>query len=267
VTFTAPLPTAPIGIFDSGVGGLSILSGLRELLPHEDLLYLADTRYAPYGPKGDAFIRERSVAIVDFLLARGAKAVVVACNTATAAAIAMLRERYDIPLIGVEPAVKPAAALSRRGIVGVLATSGTIASDKFIRLQDRFTEQVQILTRACPGLVELIEAPEFDAEEVRSLLLDLTAPMREKQADVVVLGCTHYSLIRELIQEVMGEDVRIVDAELAVARETRRRLEDLDVLTTSTEGGELRFFTSGDPTQQQRLLARYWGAAAEVVAF
>jgi glutamate racemase len=267
VTSTAPLPSAPIGIFDSGVGGLSILSGLRELLPHEDLLYLADTGYAPYGPKGDAFIRERGIAIVDFFVAQGVKAVVVACNTATAAAIAMLRERYAVPLIGVEPAVKPAAALSRRGIVGVLATSGTIASDKFIRLQDRFTAQAQILTRACPGLVELIEAPEFDAAAIKSLLLDFTAPMREKEADVVVLGCTHYSLIRELIQEVMGIEVRIIDAELAVARETRRRLEEIGALTTSVEGGALRFFTSGDLEQQQRLLARYWGAAAEVAAF
>lgn len=267
MTSPAPLPTAPIGIFDSGVGGLSILSGLRELLPHEDLLYLADSHYAPYGPKGAEFIRERSFAIVDFFLAQGVKAVVVACNTATAAAIAALRARYDIPFIGVEPAVKPAAALSLRGIVGVLATSGTIASDKFIRLQDRFTAQVQILTRACPGLVELIEAPQFHAEAVRSLLMELTVPMREKGADVVVLGCTHYSLIRELIQEVMGEGVRIVDAEFAVARETRRRLEEINALTTSIDGGQLRFFTSGDLAQQQRLLARYWGAAAEVSAF
>jgi glutamate racemase len=267
VKYTAPLPTAPIGIFDSGVGGLSILSGLRELLPHENLLYLADTRYAPYGPKGEAFIRERSFAIVDFFLAQGVKAVVIACNTATAAAIAALRARYDVPFIGVEPAVKTAAALSARGIVGVLATSGTIASDRFIRLQDRFTAQVQILTRACPGLVELIEAPEFDTAALTALLLEFTAPMREKHADVLVLGCTHYSLIRALIQDVMGEGVRIVDAELAVARETRRRLEALGALTSSTAGGELRFFTSGDLLQQQRLLARYWGAAVAVSVF
>jgi glutamate racemase len=264
VRSAAPPPTAPIGIFDSGVGGLSILSGLRELLPHENLLYLADTRHAPYGPKGAAFIRDRSFAIVDFLLAQGVKAVVVACNTATAAAIAALRARYTIPLIGVEPAVKPAAALSRRGIVGVLATSGTIASDKFISLQDRFTAQVQIVTRACPGLVELIEASRFDPEAIKALLRDFTAPLREMHADVLVLGCTHYSLIRELIQEVMGAEVRVIDAGLAVARETRRRLEELNALTTSMHSGKLQFFTSGDLTQQRRLLTRYWGADAVI---
>jgi glutamate racemase len=267
VTSPAPPPAAPIGIFDSGVGGLSVLRDLRALLPHEDLLYLADSRYAPYGPKGDAFIRERSFAIVDFLLAQGVKAIVVACNTATAAAIADLRERYNLPLVGVEPAVKPAAALSLRGIVGVLATSGTIASDKFIRLQDRFTAQVHILTRACPGLVELIEAPRFDAVAITSLLQEFTAPLREAHADVLVLGCTHYSLIHDLIQNVMGANVRIIDAGLAVARETRRRLEERDALTTSTHEGTLRFFTSGDPEAQQHLLARYWGVDAEVTTF
>jgi glutamate racemase len=267
VTSTTPSPTAPIGVFDSGVGGLSILSGLRELLPHENLLYLADSRYAPYGPKGEDFVRDRSCAIVDFLLERGAKAIVVACNTATAAAIALLRERYGVPLIGVEPAIKTAAKLSQRGIVGVLATSGTIGSDKFSRLQDLFIGRMETLTCACPGLVELIEAPDFDAAAITALLEEFTAPIREKHADVLVLGCTHYSLIRDLIQQVMGADVRIVDTDLAVARETKRRLEALNALTPATQQGELHFFSSGDVAQQKRLLARYWGEAMEVEVF
>jgi len=264
VSIATPSPTAPIGVFDSGVGGLSILAGLRELLPYENLIYVADSRHAPYGPKGGDFIRERSFAIVDFLIEQGAKAIVVACNTATAAAIADLRAHYELPFIGVEPAVKPAASLSHCGIVGVLATNGTIASDKFIRLQDRFSSQVEIITRACPGLVELIEAEEFQPQAIEALLHELTEPMRAKNADVLVLGCTHYSLIRELIQNVMGGSVRIVDTGVAVARETRRRLEEIDALNPATESGSLHFFTSGDIAVQQRLLNRYWGPVANL---
>lgn len=251
-------------MFDSGVGGLSVLAGLRELLPQENLIYVADSRHAPYGPKGVEFIRERSFAIVEFLRAQGAKAVVVACNTATAAAIADLRAHYNLPLIGVEPAVKPAATLSICGKVGVLATNGTIASDKFIRLQDRFSSQVEIITRACPGLVELIEAEEFQPDGIRALVEELTLPMREKQADVLVLGCTHYSLIKELIQDVMGTGVRIVDAGLAVARETKRRLEEVGALNPGLQSGELKFYTSGELDAQARLLERYWGTVSSL---
>src|SRR5688500_10704760 len=164
------MTAAPVGVFDSGVGGLSILKSIHQWLPAENLLYVADSAYAPYGPKGDAFIQARCETIMQFFLRHEVKAVVLACNTATAAAIARLRQEYPLPFIGVEPAIKPAAAQSRSGVVGVLASSGTIASDKFVNLQNQFAAQVKIITRACPGLVELIEQIELDEAATTKLL-------------------------------------------------------------------------------------------------
>lgn len=251
------MSSAPIGVFDSGIGGLSILRGIQQILPQENLLYLADSAHAPYGPKGETFIRARSQRLADYLLSEGAKALVVACNTATAAAIADLRARYRLPIIGVEPAIKPAAEQSLSRVVGVLATSGTIASDKFIHLHDRFSDRVQILTRAGTGLVELIEQPEEDPAALQALLQQYIAPMREQGMDTLVLGCTHYSLIRAQIEQVAGT-VRIVDAGTAVARELARRLADQDLLTRLPAPGQLRFLTSGAAAVQRALLQRYW---------
>lgn len=252
------MSTAPIGVFDSGVGGLSILRSIRELLPHESLVYVADSAHAPYGPKGEDFIRQRSLHITDYLLASGAKAIVVACNTATAAAISLLRERHGLPVIGVEPAVKPAAEQSRSGVVGVLATSGTIASDKFLTLQSRFSDRAQILTRAGTGLVELIEQPRFDEDAIVELLRGYIAPMQAQGADTLVLGCTHYSLIRSQIAQVAGPGMCIVDAGAAVARELQRRLQVQQLLSVDGNTATVRFVTSGDLAVQQALLQRYW---------
>ena len=252
------MTAAPIGVFDSGVGGLSILKSIHELLPAEQLLYVADSAHAPYGPKGDAFIQERCETIMQFFLRHEVKAVVLACNTATAAAIALLRQKYSLPLVGVEPAIKPAAAQSRSGVVGVLATSGTIASDKFMSLQNQFAAQVKIITRACPGLVELIEQVTPDERAIKKLLQEFIAPMLAAGADTLVLGCTHYSLIRELIQQVAGNDVLIMDAGSAVAKELQRRLEGVGAVGTSSGKAEIRFFTSGDVAYQQVLLQKYW---------
>ena len=255
-----------IGVFDSGLGGLSVLLYLRAALPEASFCYIADSANAPYGDKSDDFIAERSLRISQFLIDQQVSAIVVACNTATAAAISQLRERYPIPLIGVEPAVKPAAETSVSGIVGVLATSGTIASDRFISLQNRFTHQTEIITRACPGLVELIEAAELDRSAVLELLQEFINPMLDKGADTLVLGCTHYSLIRELIQQVAGKGVSIVDAGQAVARETRRRLQEGNILADEGQPGSIRFLTSGDPLVQEPLFARYWGTQVQVNA-
>jgi glutamate racemase len=198
-----------------------------------------------------------------FFLDREVKAVVVACNTATAAAIAGLRAHYPIPFIGVEPAVKPAATASKSGVVGVLATSGTISSDKYLHLQSRFNQQVEIITNACPGLVELIENPQGAEHDLQSLLRQFITPMLDKGADTLVLGCTHYSLVKHAIREIVGEAVTIVDAGDAVARELQRRLDALQLLSEA-EAGSVGFFTSGDPTQQEILLGRYWNQPLQV---
>ncbi len=260
------MSAAPIGVFDSGIGGLSILHSIRQLLPDEDLIYVADSAHAPYGPKGEEFIRQRSLHIMQYLAHRQVKAVVVACNTATAAAIAVLRERYAIPLIGVEPAIKPAAEQSLSGVVGVLATSGTIASDKFLTLQSRFSGQTQILTRAGTGLVELIEQPQIDEAAVLALLESFIKPMQNKGADTLVLGCTHYSLIRSQIAKVAGPDMKIVDAGTAVAKELQRRLLTHGLNSLTPASHPVSFVSSGDLAVQQRLLARYWPESAAVTA-
>jgi glutamate racemase len=260
------MPLAPIGVFDSGVGGLSILRSIRQLLPHEHLIYIADSAHAPYGPKGDAFIQQRSLKLMDYFQAQGVKAVVVACNTATAAAIALLRERFALPIIGVEPAIKPAAERSRTGVVGVLATSGTIASDKFLTLQHRFSDRIQILTRAGTGLVELIEQPQGDATALHALLQQYISPMLAKQMDTLVLGCTHYSLIRQQIELVAGNTVTIVDAGTAVAKELQRRLRELNLEKQPEDGGSVRFVASGDLSIQAELLQKFWGATTGVAA-
>jgi len=250
---------APIGVFDSGVGGLSILRGIQQLLPAENLLYVADSAHAPYGPKGDVFIQSRCEVIMQFFVQQGVKAVVLACNTATAAAVTVLRQRYTLPLIGIEPAIKPAAALSASGVVGVLATSGTITSDKFMSLQSRFEGEVKIITRACPGLVELIEQVEPDQKAIKKMLHGFISPMLDLGADTLVLGCTHYSLIRHLIGEVAGADVTIVDTDAGVAKELQRRLAAANMLGNSTHTGVIKFFTSGEVEQQNKLLQKYWG--------
>lgn len=260
------MSAAPIGVFDSGAGGLSILASLHTCLPREHLIYVADSAHAPYGPKGEEFIRQRSGAIMHYLLQRGVKAVVVACNTATAAAIAELRAHHALPIIGVEPAVKPAAAGSRSGIVGVLATSGTIASDKFLNLSSRFHDRVEILTSPCRGLVEVIEAVEAGPEPARMLLQAIIQPMLERGADTLVLGCTHYSLVRDLVAEVAGPGVAIVDAPDAVAREVQRRLMEAGLLQEGADTGRVEFLSSGDVAQQERVLGYYWHRPLQVAA-
>lgn len=258
---------APIGVFDSGVGGLSILTGIHDLLPAETLQYVADSGHAPYGPKGEAFIRERCETIMKFLLRLRVKAVVVACNTATAAAVAQMRDRYEMPIIGVEPAVKPAAEQSKSGVVGVLATSGTISSEKFLNLQSRFVSRVQIVTRACNGLVELIEQVAPNPFTLERVLHENIQPLLDAGADTLVLGCTHYSLIRPQIQKAAGADVRIVDAGTAVAKELQRRLVMHGLAAATDRAGMVYFHTSGRPDQQNPLLAHYWGKPVHAQAF
>ena len=216
---------APVGVFDSGVGGLSVLGEIRALLPAESLLYVADSGHVPYGDKSAEFICARSLAIAEFLLAQGAKALVLACNTATAAAIADLRSVYpQVPIIGMEPAVKPAAAATRNGRVGVLATTGTLKSGKFAALLDRFANDVQVFTQPCPGLVERIEAGQLHDASTRALLQGYLQPLLEQGCDTLILGCTHYPFLKPLLAELLPADIRLIDTGAAVARQLERLL-------------------------------------------
>jgi len=257
---------APIGVFDSGVGGLSVLHEIRRELPHEDLLYVADSGHAPYGDKPGHHIEARSLAVSEFLLAQGAKAIVVACNTATSTAVATLRARYPVPVIAIEPAVKPAAASSRSGVVGILATSRTLGSDSFARLSARFGTSVDIVAQACPGLVERVEAGDLSGAETRALLTRYLAPLLERAADTIVLGCTHYPFLAPLIRELTGPSVSIIDPAAAVARELRRRLGEAGLLAAATRSGNERFWSSAAPEHTRMVIAQLWHPEIEVLS-
>ncbi len=225
------LPDAPVGIFDSGVGGLSVLRHIQVQLPHEHLLYLADTGFAPYGDKPEHIVVERVLAIGDFLLAQGAKALVVACNTATVAAVRELRERHPgMPIVGVEPGLKPAAALTRSGKVGVLATERTLRGAKFLQLRDQIhlDSGAEFLLQPCVGLADQIEFGELDSTATSAMLERFIMPLLTQGADTLVLGCTHYPLVRASIERLLKNtgrpDVALVDTGDAVARQLARLL-------------------------------------------
>lgn len=257
---------APIGVFDSGVGGLSVLREIRALLPHESLLYVADSGHVPYGEKSPEFIRERCRVLAEFLLAQGAKALVLACNTATAAAVADLRERYPaLPIVGMEPAVKPAAAATRSGVVGVLATTGTLKSAKFAALLDRFANDVRVITQPCPGLVECIEAGELQAPATRELLQGYVTPLLAEGCDTLILGCTHYPFLRPLLSELVPASVTLIDTGAAVARQLQRLLSRHDLLAT-LQARETRYWSSGEPAQLRRVLPILLGEKAQVLS-
>jgi len=248
----------PIGVFDSGVGGLSVLWEIRQELPHEDLLYVADSGHAPYGDKPMEVIEERSVAITEFLLEQGAKAVVVACNTATGAAARLLRARYPVPIVAMEPAIKPAVARTRSGVIGVLATRRTLESHNFSVLLERVGAGAEVLLQPCPGLVERVEAGDLDGDHTRTLLSDYVQPLLERGADTLVLGCTHYPHLIPLIGLLAGPEVAVMDSGAAVARQVRRRLESIDRLAPAGRLGTERFWTSGCPVGTHGLMTRLW---------
>jgi len=250
--------SAPVGVFDSGIGGLSVLLDIRNALPCEDLLYVADSGNVPYGSKSPSFIRERSRLLTEFLLEKRAKAVVVACNTATAAAAGFLRSHYPTPIVAMEPAVKPAIAATRSGVIGVLATVGTLSSARFAALLERFGNGVQIIVQPCPGLVECVEAGDLDGNETRELVEKYTAPLHAAGADVIVLGCTHYSFLRPLIASVVGPQATLIDTGGAVAKQLRRVLEAEKLLNSKQSAGTERFWTTGDIDSGRRVIACLW---------
>lgn len=270
-----PIPSsssAPIGIFDSGLGGLSVLRHVRDLLPSEDLLYFADSGYAPYGGRAEAEIVARTLAIGDFLVSLRVKALVIACNTATAAAIAAVRARHPgLPVVGVEPGLKPAAALSKSRIVGVLATERTVRSERFALLQAQIetASGVRFLVQGCPGLADQVEKGELHSPATARLARAYVAPLLEQDADTLVLGCTHYPFLRPLIEDVCigirTQPVTIVDTGEPVARQLVRLLNSGGLLRD--EGpGSLGAYTSGSAASLAAALPRLLGVEAAVQA-
>jgi glutamate racemase len=253
----------PVGIFDSGVGGLSVAREIRRVLPSEDLLYVADTAYCPYGDRPVDEVRERALAVGRHLEAAGAKVVIVACNTATGAALESLREALAIPVIGLEPAVKTGAARTRNRRVGVMATVSTLRSERFARLVRAHGDGVEVLAQPCPGLVDLIEQGHLDGDVLAARVGELTQPLREAQVDTVVLGCTHYPFVAEALQRALGPGVEIVDSGPAIARRLEQVLGD-GGLRAAPGPGSLRIRTTGEPDAVQPVVDRLWGTAVEL---
>lgn len=251
---------APIGVFDSGVGGLSILREIRQLLPADDLIYVADSGHAPYGDKSAEFVRTRSRRISQFLVDEGVKAVVVACNTATGLAVDDLRARFTLPIVAIEPAVKPAAARSRAKRVGVLATAGTLGSARFSSLVETFARDVEVLSQPCPGLMEQVEGGDFSGPATRALIAAYVEPLLAAGADTLVLGCTHYSFLAPTIRDVAGAGVELLDPAPAVAAELRRRLEANHLQAPASRQGTARFITTGSLSRTRDVLALLWPA-------
>lgn len=257
--------SAPIGVFDSGVGGLSVLRAVRQALPRESLLYLADQAHVPYGPRPLEQVRSFAEGITRFLLGRGAKLVVVACNTASAAALHSLRQTFSgVPFVGMEPAVKPAAERTRSGVVGVLATPATFQGALYASVVERFANGVTVLQHSCPGLVMEVEAGRLDTPAVRAILESALNPMLAQGIDTVVLGCTHYPFVIPMIEAIAGPAVRVIDPAPAVARQVERLLEAHGLRHTGPQAGTTRYLTSGDPAGFARLLPRLLGEEGPV---
>lgn len=256
---------SPIGIFDSGVGGLSVLRVIRTQMPEESVIYFGDQGHIPYGPRPMEQIREFSEAITNFLLERDAKIIVVACNTASAAALKYLREKFaDVQFVGMEPAVKPAAETTQTGRVGVLATPATFQGALYASVVERFANGVELFQDTCPGLVQQIEGGNLDGPATRKILDEALLPMLAKKIDTVVLGCTHYPFVIPLIEEIVGENVRVIDPAPAVARQVKRLLEAGGMRNDRSARGDVRFYTSGDPGALKSLLPVLLGESGEV---
>src|SRR6185295_1485477 len=249
---------SPVGIFDSGVGGISVLRSIREQMPEESIIYFGDQGHIPYGPRPMEQIRNFSEAITKFLLEHNAKIIVVACNTASASALKYLREKFpDVQFVGMEPAVKPAAERTQTGKVGVLATPATFQGALYASVVERFAKGVELLQNTCPGLVQQIEQGNLGGKEARRILEDALLPMLEKNIDTVVLGCTHYPFVIPLIQQIVGEKVRVIDPAPAVAKQVKRLLEAGGMKSPSSARGErseVKFYTSGDVASFKSLL-------------
>lgn len=241
------MDTNPIGIFDSGIGGISIWKEIHRLLPNENTIYLADSDNAPYGIKGKETIIDLSTKNTDYLISNQCKLIVVACNTATTNAISVLRKKYDVPFIGIEPAIKPAALNSKTKAIGILATKGTLASELFNNTASLYASGLKVIEQVGEGLVELIEMGKLDSFETKALLKSYLKPMLEADIDYLVLGCSHYPYLMPLLLELLPNHVKIIDSGEAVARQTKNVLKSKDLLNLSTFKSKNVFYTNGNP--------------------
>lgn len=244
---------ATLGIFDSGAGGLSVYRELVKLLPQERYIYFSDNAHCPYGEKDAAYIQDRARAITEILLSLGADLIVVACNTATAAAIQVLRTEYpDVPFIGMEPAVKPAALGTKSGVIGVLATAGTLKGSKYLKTRGRFEDDVRIVEHVGEGFVELVEKGILDGPEAEAVVRTSVQPLLDAGADTLVLGCTHYPFLRSLIEKIAGPSVQVIDPAPAVARQTLRILEERGIPVGNTSFN-IDLYSSGETESLRRI--------------
>ncbi|HTL80946.1 MAG TPA: glutamate racemase [Bacteroidia bacterium] len=259
------MSSQPIGIFDSGIGGVSVLRAVRELLPGEDIIYFGDSAYLPYGEKSMEEIRQLSERVVKFLLEKDCKLIVIACNTASAAALKYLRDKYpEVPFIGMEPAVKPAAEQTQSGVVGVIATTATFQGELFKYVVERFAQNVKVINQPCPGLVQQIEAGELDSPETEKMLRGWLEPMKAQGMDKLVLACTHYPFVLPLLKKILGEKITIIDPAPAIAKQVKRILEEKQ-LSAAVASGEVEYYTSGDPQTFNDILFKLTGENAEMV--
>ena len=257
----------PIGVYDSGVGGLSVLKAIQVALPHESLIYLGDQAKVPYGGRSLPELRKLGLGVTHFLLSQGAKLIVIACNTASSAALQPLRQIYpEVPFVGMEPAVKPAAEQTQTGNVGVLATPSTFQGELYASVVERFARGVKIYQETCPGLVSQIEKGYLNTPKTRKILERALLPLLDKGVDTLVLGCTHFPFVIPLIQEIAAGKARVIDPAPAVARQVARVLGSQELSNPSTAIGTARYYTTGNPKKFQRLLFQLIGAQAEVTA-
>ena len=246
---------ATIGIFDSGSGGLSVLKEIRKVLPSGHFIYYADNAHCPYGEKSQDYIRDRARAVTRLLLDKSAELIVVACNTATGAAIAALREEFDVPFVGMEPAVKPAALGTKSGVIGVLATAGTLKASKYLNTKGIYQHDVRIEEHVGEGFVQLVERLELDGPEAGRVVRASLQPLLDAGADTIVLGCTHYPFLRPVIERIAGPGVRVIDPAPAVARQVLKVLREHGLEDTGPEPGSLELLSSGDPATLYALAA------------
>jgi len=258
--------SAPVGIFDSGLGGLSVLRAVRAALPDERLIYAADSLYAPYGERDDDFIADRTLAIGEWLVSQGAKALVVACNTATSQSIALTRERLPIPVIGVEPGIKPAALTSQTRVVGVLATAVTLRSARFQALAERHTSDCHFILQPGHGLVQAVERCDTHSPELLALLRSYVQPMLDANADTLVLGCTHYPFLDQAIRSIAGDRLTLIDTSVAIARQLERQLDSFGLRAAPAQAQTIelprelpRFYSTNDGQALRQLAASLLG--------